>query len=455
MAWAYSIPHLCLRPLILGALALSHSNSQKTAANTLYRTLWRWHFYAGLLCIPFIISLSITGAIYLFKPQIENWINRDYQNLAISGQRTSPAEQIAAALKTQPNAQFASYRIPEGNAHAVVITLKAQGKTTLVTINPYDLTVLKSINKNDQFIRIVRTLHGELMLGNFGSVVIELAGCWAIVMVVTGLYLWWPRNAAGLAGIIYPRLTQGHRKFWRDIHAVTGFWLAFFTLFLLISGLPWALVWGSAFKELRSLGQPTAIQQDWEISQPLMATTNNWENNFTPLLLQKAEQLKFAPPVEISPDNKSPQYWKVSSGHQNRMLRADAWFDGQTHKLIKQQHFSDKKNIDKAIGIGIAAHEGHLFGWANQLLGLVVTLGLILVSISGFILWRKRKPESVLGAPPILPNTQVSKTVLLIILVLAVLLPVLAMSLIVLFVLEKWVFRKIKPVSLWLGLSKS
>lgn len=29
----------------------------------LYRMLWRWHFYAGLFCIPFIILLSITGSL--------------------------------------------------------------------------------------------------------------------------------------------------------------------------------------------------------------------------------------------------------------------------------------------------------------------------------------------------------------------------------------------------------
>ena len=39
--------------------------------------IWRWHFYAGLFCIPFILILSITGPIYLFKPQIEAWIDKE------------------------------------------------------------------------------------------------------------------------------------------------------------------------------------------------------------------------------------------------------------------------------------------------------------------------------------------------------------------------------------------
>ncbi|HKT99815.1 MAG TPA: PepSY-associated TM helix domain-containing protein, partial [Paraburkholderia sp.] len=36
-----------------------------------YRTLWRWHFYAGLFVMPFLIVLAITGTIYCFQPQIE------------------------------------------------------------------------------------------------------------------------------------------------------------------------------------------------------------------------------------------------------------------------------------------------------------------------------------------------------------------------------------------------
>ncbi|WP_255424199.1 PepSY domain-containing protein, partial [Asaia sp. W19] len=36
--------------------------------------LWRWHFFAGLFCLPFVIMLCVTGLLYLFKPQIETWL---------------------------------------------------------------------------------------------------------------------------------------------------------------------------------------------------------------------------------------------------------------------------------------------------------------------------------------------------------------------------------------------
>ena len=39
-----------------------------------YNLAWRWHFYAGLFVIPFMILLSVTGMIYLFKPQLDAWM---------------------------------------------------------------------------------------------------------------------------------------------------------------------------------------------------------------------------------------------------------------------------------------------------------------------------------------------------------------------------------------------
>ena len=45
----------------------------------IYRAVWRWHFYAGLFCVPFIVVLAITGSMYLFKPQVEAWTERGYE----------------------------------------------------------------------------------------------------------------------------------------------------------------------------------------------------------------------------------------------------------------------------------------------------------------------------------------------------------------------------------------
>jgi len=461
-----------------------------TGFPAVYRILWRWHFYAGIFCVPFILTLAISGTIYLFKPQIDAYIDKPFHNLPIMESRSTANQQISAALDTVPGSSFINYRLPENSASAVVISINDSQQATLVYVNPYTLEVLKTIKIEDQFIRMVRNFHGELMAGNIGSIIIELAGCWAIVLIISGLYLWWPRSSKGLAGVIYPRLNLKGRLFWRDLHSVLGMWVSVFTLFLLVSGLPWALVWGSAFKEVRNFNSApeissamvsnqsgsneaasdeheehnmenqnnsTAVQQDWTLSraEEIKELANNkiFTHNLSEELLNTAVELDFSPPVQLSIDRQDSRVWVVNSQDQNRMLRSKAWVESESARIIRTENFSDRSKLDKVIGIGIAAHEGQLFGWFNQLLGVFTTLALSIVSVSGFIMWRKRKPEARLGAPQKIKNAWAGKVVTTTILALCALLPLLLISVIGILLIEWLVIRRFNRSKDWFGMN--
>jgi uncharacterized iron-regulated membrane protein len=62
-------------------------------SDTMYRTVWRRHFYVGLFCIPFILRLAVTGSIYLFEPQLDAFIDRPYDGLAFAEPPASAREQ--------------------------------------------------------------------------------------------------------------------------------------------------------------------------------------------------------------------------------------------------------------------------------------------------------------------------------------------------------------------------
>ena len=132
-----------------------------------------------------------------------------------SGPLASPQQQIDAALASLPGSRLINYELPLEPNDAVKIAVGLHGVKHLVYVHPETLRILKQIEYEAQFMRQVRAFHGELLAGNVGSVLVELAACWAIVLILTGLYLWWPRHSVGLAGVLYPRLRQGRRVLWR------------------------------------------------------------------------------------------------------------------------------------------------------------------------------------------------------------------------------------------------
>jgi len=204
---------------------------------SLYRTIWRWHFYAGLFVMPMVLLLALTGSVYLFKPQIDRWEERAFTGPPDRGSVSADA-QVAAALAAYPGARLYAYRLParEGDAVLVHVGLPQGAGMRDVFVSPQG-KVVGALDPDWRIAQVAHDVHGTLMLGRQGSWLVELAASWAIVMIVSGLYLWWP-HGTGLAGVVWPRLGGGARVFWRDLHAVTGFWVSGLALVLLVSGLP-------------------------------------------------------------------------------------------------------------------------------------------------------------------------------------------------------------------------
>lgn len=456
---------------------------------SLYRTIWRWHFYAGLFVVPMVLVLALTGAVYLFKPQVDRWEERHFRDLPTAGP-VLPDDQVEAALAAWPGARFHSYRLPQAEGDAALVHLALgdrPGAMRDVFVSPQG-KVVGTLDPARRIMQIAHDIHGQLLMGPRGSWLVELAASWAIVMILSGLYLWWPA-ARGLAGVVWPRLGAGRRVFWRDLHAVTGFWVAGLALVLLVTGLPWADVWGSAFKAVRTEMGWVKGQQDWTIggravegdehaghdhaamladAKPMSAMTHIMPDGtvmtMTPVSLSqivaeaKSQHLPF--PVIVTPPGapqpfggKASAGWSVRSDIQDRPLRVSLSYDAMTGRQTSRETFADKHVIDRVVGYGVAWHEGQLFGLANQLIGVATALMLVTLSLSGFVMWRQRKPVGRLGAPPTAAPARMRGLAILVV-VLAALLPLLAASLVVLWLVERLVFRRSAAMARWLGLDE-
>jgi uncharacterized iron-regulated membrane protein len=214
-------------------------------------------------------------------------------------------------------------------------------------------------------------------------------------------------------------------------------------LFLLITALPWTLVTGEAIGKVRGWVAPAP--QDWSTrgadehaahrapsAGSAIASTLTVDQ-----VIQRIAPERLDPPVRLYLPNENQPHWRVRSETQNRPRVRELALDPVTGALLHEQRFADKSALDRSIHVGIAAHEGQLFGLPNQLLGLFTALGLIALCVSAMVMWWRRRPGGSLGIPaPRVQSFRIGRGLLAGILVLGVLLPVLGASLLVLWILN-------------------
>lgn len=440
-----------------------------------YSSVWRWHFYAGLVCIPFVCWLAVTGSIYLFRSDYEAWHDRSIENLEVVGQRSSPSEEAKAAIAALPGSTFNRYEPPATARGAAQVLVQSRGELYRVAVHPQTLAVLRTEKESGRLMEAIFQLHGSLGAGDPGSYVMEAAASWTIVMIVSGLFLWFPRNAKSVWGVLFPRLGANGRMWWRDLHAVSGVWVSLIVLTMLLSGLPWASGWGSYFLWMRNLTTATATAPDWPISKSVSessmpgmtaaemaampsatpsagASSHEWTLKDLDVVVPAVQRQHLVRPVWILPPSKPGESWVGTSQAQDRTLRHQVKVDAVSGEILEESSFKDLPRLDKIVNVGVSLHEGHLFGRINQAILLTTALVLVGMSVSAIAMWWSRRPIGRLGAPRPVAERRVIVGLLVTVCLLAILFPMFGASLVVVLLVERLILVRIPSVSTWLGL---
>jgi uncharacterized iron-regulated membrane protein len=392
---------------------------------SLYRAIWRWHFFAGLLVIPFMLNLAITGSLYLFKDEINDTVFA-YRNVVAETDTTlRPSEIVAAATAALPGSTATSYReAPDGTRSAVVTMSTGEG-STLVFVNPHDGRILDHVASDDEFNWVVKKIHSLDYFGTWSNRLVEIVGGFALMLVVTGVYLWWPRQGGGVLSV---RGAPSKRVFWRDTHAVTGAIAGVMIFFLAATGMPWSGYWGSkanAWLTANNLGYPAQL---WDAVPTSAKTTHHvveqpgWvvENAPVPdsrMDMTHMDHMRTKPiglDAAVDAAKKAgiaPGFDMAIPGDDMGVYTASIYPDDLSReRTIHIDQYSGKPLVDISFGQyavfgrwiewGINVHQGQEWGLFNQLLMLATCLCVILLCVSATVMWWKRRPSGRLGVPP-------------------------------------------------------
>ncbi|MBD1371863.1 PepSY domain-containing protein [Hazenella sp. IB182357] len=436
----------------------------------LYQQVWRWHFFAGILFSPILIILAVTGSIYLFKPQIENVMYQEYRNVEHTGEPISASLQLEKVRAAYPEGEVVRY-IPASTAEEAAQAQMMLGEEFFtVFINPYDGTILGKIASSDNWLDTVAVIHGELMAGTIGDAIVELSASWAVILLATGLFLWWPRNKKEIGGTFFPRLRQKNRIFWKDIHAVSAFWFSSLIMLLILTGLPWSGVWGDLIQKVAVATNSGYPDELWG-EKPESTTPSKevadvpWAAETLPVpasketnggaltidqIIQFAEEQSYTRDYRIDLPEGETGVYTLSVRPDRPEGEATLHIDQYSGQVLTKLTFDDYGKTAQLISIGIALHEGRYFGIWNQILGLFICLALIGIVISGWIMWWKRKPKGKLGSPQRIEQYGNSKSFLIFMVILGILLPLAGLSIIVVYLLDWLIIKRIPALKNWL-----
>ncbi|GLS34020.1 Uncharacterized iron-regulated membrane protein [Mesorhizobium albiziae] len=390
-------------------------------ASDLYRAVWRWHFYAGLLVLPFLITLALTGALYLFRDEIDAVVHSDLKRVEVGTALAAPSAMIAAATAQYPG-EAMKFTTPATPTASAEITVKqANGEKLAVYANPYTGAILGSLPDKGTIMYLIRDLHSLKFFGTIGRGAIEIAAGWAILLVGTGVYLWWPRKGRG--GALSVRGRPRQRIFWRDLHAVTGIFVGGVILFLAATGMPWSVFWGdkvNAWANSSNFGYPSGFWTNIPMSDEHMnhqgETSWSTQHAMVPnssghaasaIGIDRAvaifDGLEVANGYAVAIPNAPTDVYTASVFPDDVERQRIVHLDQYTGKPLIDLSYADFGAAAKALEWGISVHLGQQFGLANQLFLLAACMAIMALAVSAAVMWWKRRPSGSLGVPA-LPN---------------------------------------------------
>ncbi|UTW62325.1 PepSY domain-containing protein [bacterium SCSIO 12741] len=401
----------------------------------LYPWIWKWHFIGGLLCLPVVILLSLTGSIYLFKDYYEEPQRKSLIQVKESTHPLSLHEQWQWARQhwdKRPQALV----IPQSSTEATEFTSgRFSGKSSLF-IHPSHGEVVGKIQVNQTDMYKVRKLHGELLLGAYGTKVVELVASWMVVLLLSGLYLFWPRKV-GWKGLFRIRTNGPKRLMYKDLHAVSGFWFSLILLLILAGGLPWTDVFGTGYKW---------VQQKTDAGYPAEWKGRSFHSqiNGEPLTLDQmvaqARELNLPGTVSVSLPKSENSVFSVSNESSQLSSHAVYHFDQYSGKQLYHGTWSDIGLMMKTRLWVMAFHQGQ-FGWWNWLLVLFTSLGLTFLSISAILSYLARKKKGKLSIPSVPESAKPGFWIWMVLILLGILLPLFGLSVLFLILVQlpRWI----------------
>lgn len=351
------------------------------------------HQILGLASGLVVAVVCFTGALLVFQTEIIAALHPARSHVQAGTVRLG-ADALVDSATGPTHARLDAVTAYADPAYALKV-VTANG--TQIYVDPYTGRVVDTHRGGERFFEVTEAIHRRLLGGEIGRRIVGVATVCFVVILLSGVVIWWPRTLRALKA----HLTFKHPTGWKrrnyDLHVVLGIYA---TLVLLVVGAT-GLVWsyrpvGKAVDGLTPAGKatpppphstpvatraPISMQSAFDLGGAALGPT-------TTLVVYPATRPRDAITVMGLPPH-AP--W--------RQAMDIAYLDQYSGRTLRIDRFANRPLGEFARRATNPVHVGSLYGLPSEIAAFIACLIGTIAPFTGAIIWINRRWPRALRWP--------------------------------------------------------
>ena len=366
----------------------------------LFRKILFWcHLTSGITIAGFVVIMSATGVLLTYQKQITAWADRRSVSLDPGSKGRLPVDTLLARAELSAGAKATSVLLRSKPTAAAEVSF---GRERRELVDPYTGRVLGEGSAGTrEFFRTVTALHrtfgatGENRA--VGRALTGAANFAFLFLVISGFYLWWPRNLTWKSVRNVLTFRRGLRGKARDFnwHHVVGFWSLVPLFLITLSGVVISYRWASDLV-YRAVGEKPAVAARAANGAPAPAPDRRSATEPAALELlfvlasrQVPEWKSLSMTIPGGAEKSVTISIDAGSGGQPQ-LRSSLVADRASGEVVRWDRFGDQSAGRRLRSILRFAHTGEILGIPGQTIAGLVSLGSVILAWTGIALVLRR-----------------------------------------------------------------
>lgn len=363
------------------------------------------HLWLGIASSLVLFVVCLTGTIYTFKTEIEEFLEPQKYKVNEVLEKVIPVEELQYAVEGITGGRVERVVIKHDDTRAYIFSVgfaDKDKKGESVYVNQYTGEIIgQGKGKANEFFMTVFKLHRWLLLdSSIGRPIVGTATIIFVFLSISGLIIWFPKKLKGWKSI-KPGLKIKFNANWKrinnDLHNTLGFYSLLIILIMSLTGLCWSFEW---YKDGLSSVLGTKVFGGRNEVKPESTLIEGKTITLKEAMAIANKELDYdARTLSISLPKDSIGSYEVNKNELSRFNESvtdRVFIDQYSGDVLKKDVFADKSIGEKISSSIKSLHLGDIYGLFSKIIYFIVCLIATSLPITGIFIWlnkMKKKPK--------------------------------------------------------------